>query len=136
MTLKLILSITLIFTIISIFAQEQKISITVTDITIEQAFRQIEKQSPYSIAFNRTKLDVSRRISLSLKDASLNTAISAVLKNTGFGYQINGNHIVVVENKPLAGNPSKSIPTQRYTISGYMRDSLSTESLIDRKSVV
>ena len=124
MTNKHILFIILNFILIPLSAQEQKVNITASNITIEQAFGQLEKQISYSVAFNRTRFDVSQRISLSLKDAGLNTALTAILKNTGFGYQINGNHIVIMENKPLSNQ------TARFTISGYMKDSLSTENLI------
>ncbi len=108
-----------------VYAQEPVVNIVAANITIEQAFRQIEKQTLYTIAFNRTKLDVGKRISLSLKKATIEKALTEILKNSGFGYKITGNHIVIVENR----QPTE-VKTKPVTTSGYIYDQQTGERLI------
>ncbi len=115
----------LVFYILNVAAQKPSITINARNITIDQAFRQIEKQTSYNIAFNRTKLDVGKHISLSLEKVTVEKALTEILKGTGFGYKINGNHIVIVENKQPTANKPKTI-----SVSGYVQDAASGEMLI------
>jgi hypothetical protein len=78
-----------------LIAQEKKITIQEKNITLENVFAQIEKQTGYSIAYDLSKIDVKKKISISLKDAGFDRVFSEVLKNTGLSYKINGYHIIL-----------------------------------------
>ncbi len=110
----------------SMFAQVTKINIkNDKDITIEQAFKEIENQAPYYIAFNRTRFDADKRIHISIENTSLDEALKIILDETGFDYKITGNHIVIVENKQQA-----QVSHQKVSVSGYVRDADTGETLI------
>lgn len=112
-------------------AQERRITIQANEISLVDAFAQIERQTGYSIAYGQSKLDVKKRIALSLKDAGLDKAMTEVLKNTGLSYKINGYHIILV---PDAGNQpqgSRLQPAKRtFTINGRITDGVTGEVLI------
>ncbi len=109
----------LLFFSFSVFPQEQSININGVNLNVEQAFRQIEEQTGYNIAFNRTKFDTSKQITVSLKNVSIEKALSEILKGTGFGYKINGQHVVIVE----------SGKSKTFSVNGYIRDAKNGEIL-------
>lgn len=118
----------ILFASTSLMAQENKVSVVGRNITIKQAFEQIEAQSNYTIAYNQTKFDAERKISPTIKNASLKDAINAILRDSGFTYKINGQHIIIVVEAEPQRIPEKSgKPTQ--TVRGKVRDANSGEPL-------
>ena len=86
---------------------EKKITIQNKNISLKEAFEQIELQTGYSIAYEQSDLDLSRKQSLSLKSASIDKAMKQVLKGTGYTYKIKGYHIIISlsEKKPNQREP-------------------------------
>lgn len=118
----------LLFVSISLMAQENKVSVSGRDITIKQTFEQIEAQSKYTIAYNLTKFDAGRKISLNIKNVPLKDALNTILKNSGFTYKVNGLHIVIIAEVKEEKKEGKSDkPTQ--TIRGIVKDANSGEPL-------
>lgn len=118
----------LLFVSASLMAQENKVSVTGRDITIKQAFEQIEAQSKYTIAYNLTKFDVGRKISPNIKNAPLKEALDIILKDSGFTFKVNGLHIVIIkEVKEEKKGEKNDKPTQ--TIRGVIKDANSGEPL-------
>jgi outer membrane receptor for ferrienterochelin and colicin len=107
--------------------QEKKISIEAT-LTIAEAFAQIEKQTGHSIAYGQSKIDTKKKITLSLKGASLDEAMTGVLKSTGLTYKLNGYHIILI---PKPQEPEQAPqPRRNVTISGRVTDSATGEVII------
>ena len=89
----------LFFSILSLTAisqnAEKKITIQNKNISLKQAFEQIELQTDYSIAYEQSNLNLKKRQSLSLKSASIEKALTQILKGTGYTYKIKGYHIII-----------------------------------------
>ena len=113
---------------------EKKITIQNKNISLKEAFEQIELQTGYSIAYEQSDLDLSRKRSLSLKSASIDKAMKQVLKGTGYTYKIKGYHIIISlsEKKPKMTNEKTQKLTQ--TIRGIVVDS-KTNTPIEYASV-
>lgn len=88
----------------------KKVTIQHKNISLKEAFSQIEQQTGYSIAYEQSILDLKKKISLSLKDTDTDKALKQILKDTNHDYKINGYHIIIFpltekeksqENKPL-----------------------------------
>lgn len=117
----------LFFTFLSFAAiaqnEEKRITIQNKSISFKEAFAQIEQQTGYSVAYEQSTLDMEKRLALSLKNATLDKALTQMLKNTGHRYQIKGYHILIFspleKKKALTENIHK--PTQ--TIRGIVIDS-------------
>jgi len=95
-------------------AQTRTITIQKASISLQEAFEQVEKQTDYSIAYNQSKIDLKRQISLSLTNVDIEKAISEILKETQYSFKINGYHIILFsEKKPQKeGKDKKSELTQ------------------------
>lgn len=102
-------------------AQNEKFTISGRNITIKQAFEQIEAQCNYTIAYSKAQIDIGRKITINLQKISLKEALEQILKNTGLTYKVNGLHIIII---PATANLSQSdIPRQ--TIKGIVKDAAS-----------
>ena len=60
---------------LSLSAQETKITILEKNITIEIAFKQIEAQSKFTIAYNQTKFNAKKKIKLSINNSTIENAL-------------------------------------------------------------
>lgn len=128
----LVFIILLLFNPLSTMAQDpkhdQKITIQQKNISIENAFTQIEKQTNYSVAYDRSKIDAEKRISLSLNNATLDKALSQILKGTKLSYKINGYHIILIPRNEIEPDmKKKTVLTQ--TIRGTVTDNVSGQPI-------
>lgn len=85
-------------------------TIRITGGTIEEAFREIERQTDYTIAFIYEDLDKDRVLENNPKEVSLPEALAMILKGTGCNYRIEGRHIVIFSEKKGKG---KALPEER-----------------------
>lgn len=107
-------------------AQNDKKQITIQNknISLKEAFAEIELQTGYSIAYELSTVDVKKKISLSLENQSIDEALSQILKETRYSYKITGYHIIIT---PSGNELQKSTkektekPTQ--TVRGIVLDS-------------
>ncbi|MDR1623706.1 MAG: TonB-dependent receptor [Tannerellaceae bacterium] len=60
---------------------------------------EIEKQTGYSVGFDETDLDVNKKLSLTVRDLSLEDALNQILKDEKCTYSIKDKHIIITENK-------------------------------------
>ena len=65
------------------------------NISLKEAFEQIELQTDYSIAYEQSNLNLKKMQSLSLKSTSIEKALTQILKGTGYTYKIKGYHIII-----------------------------------------
>lgn len=80
-------------------AQEKRITIQKRNISLKEAFNEVERQTNYSIAYKKSETNEKQKINLSLKDASLEKALEEILKDTGLIYKISGYHIILTPKK-------------------------------------
>lgn len=81
-----------------VFAQNARtLSINKSQITIKEALREVERQSKMAVAYNESQLGASKKISLNLKQASLDEGMNQILKGTGFTHKIVGNQIIITQ---------------------------------------
>jgi TonB-dependent starch-binding outer membrane protein SusC len=83
-------------------ASGQRISLE-GEFTIEKAFSSIEKQSGYSFFYDYDLLKQAKPVRVSIRNATLEDALQAVLKDQPFTYAIQ-NKIIVLQPKPLQPN--------------------------------
>lgn len=77
-------------------AFSQDISLKNRDITLKEAMEQLKTVSGYSFVFSSMDVDTSKRISLSLKDATIEEAVQQILKGQkDIDYEIQGKKIII-----------------------------------------
>jgi len=74
---------------------DKKVTIRNKNISIKDALSRIEQQTGYSAAYEQSTLDLTKKISLSLKNADINHALEQILKGTVHVYKIRGYHIII-----------------------------------------
>lgn len=125
-TNKILLFLFFAFLSLNATAQNDRKQITIQNknISLKEAFTEIELQTGYSIAYELSAVDVKRKISLSLESQSIDKALAQILKDTRYSYKITGYHIIIT---PSGNELQKSTkektekPTQ--TVRGIVLDS-------------
>lgn len=123
---KILLFLFFAFLSLNATAQNDRKQITIQNknISLKEAFIEIELQTGYSIAYELSAVDVKRKISLSLESQSIDKALAQILKDTRYSYKITGYHIIIT---PSGNELQKSTkektekPTQ--TVRGIVLDS-------------
>ncbi len=109
----------------SVLAQdsEKRITIQNKDISLKEVFKQIEQQTGYSIAYEQSAIDTSKEISLSLKNATIDQALTQIVKDSRLTYKITGYHIIISlkSEKSMNSQPTTEKPVQN--IRGVVIDS-------------
>ena len=109
---------------VNVYAQDKiisnsHVSLSVYDVPFHSVLVNIEQQIPYKFAFSTELITRQRNITLNVQNKPLDEVLLLVLKGTNISYSIIDNQIVLEE---------VLVPTS-FTISGYIRDSVSGESL-------
>lgn len=103
--------------------EEKKITMEVTDATLEKALTQVEKLSGFRIAFASELVERSGRVSLQYATRSVGATLSALLKPAGLGYKLTDNTIMIVarHEQPAELTPSM-VADSVVTIKGKVMD--------------
>ena len=79
------------------FAQNQRVKMSGSQMTVAQLFREIESQTGMSVDYDASKVDVSTRVSVPAGTVSVKEIVDNVLGNAGYSCVINNSHIIVSE---------------------------------------
>lgn len=77
----------------------QKVTFNGKQVSLKQAFEQIESVSKYKIAYNTAQLDVNRKVTLNQKDTDVLQVLDQLLAGTGCTYKVNENYIVITSRQ-------------------------------------
>lgn len=107
-------------------AQNDRKQITIQNknISLKEAFAEVELQTGYSIAYELSVVDVKKKISLSLENQSIDKALSQILKDTRYSYKITGYHIIITpSDNELRKSTKKKTGKPTQTVRGIVLDS-------------
>lgn len=79
------------------FAQSgtEKISVTLKEVTLEEAIKKIEQASDYVFSYDVTNIDVTQKVSLFANNEEIRLAIRRMLEPTNVAYNFSGKQIVL-----------------------------------------
>lgn len=86
---------------ISATALAQKVTLKNKSITLKEAFREVNKQTGYHYLWSAKRVNSNTRITVDIKDLSLEPAIQQIIKGLQLSYNIQGRVITINESKPL-----------------------------------
>lgn len=96
---------------VSLAAQEQRFSINVKNIDLEEFFFTLEKQTPYKFSYRNIILNKNKDITLKMENASIKEILNRVLPSKGLDFNfVSENSIAII---PLS---SKSEPIKKESI--------------------
>ena len=91
-----------------IIAQNQIINLPSGSLSIQQIFKEIEKQTNLSIDYNQTRLNTSKKIILHSNGKSVSEIMNELLADTGFDYVIQKGHIIIKQLQ-IPNTPQETI---------------------------
>ena len=76
-----------IFVTAFVYAQQQKISVSIKELPLKEAISQIAEKALMNVAYSKEFVDTSRKVSLEVKDTDVNKALTLLLKGTNIGFR-------------------------------------------------
>jgi len=102
----------------------QNISLNMSNVTVKEAMDQLKKTSGYSFVFSSIDVNTRNRISISVKNATIDAVVKQILQGQeGLSYEIKDKNIIVKKVQPPV-SPAKKITATGKVIdsSGYPID--------------
>jgi TonB-linked SusC/RagA family outer membrane protein len=75
----------------------ERVQLTVDNVTLKDALREIERQSEFTFLYNDASIDVNQAVTLSTTDLTVKELLDEVLENKGINYTIVDNQIVLTQ---------------------------------------
>ena len=88
-------------------SRDGKLTLNVKNITVKELLQTIEKQSRYTFVYNNSDLDTSRRVSLDVTDASVETVIAQAIPEVAVS--VRGAQVVLVRRAAGKSRPDVKI---------------------------
>ena len=139
---KLRFKITLVLLCMSLFtvkasdySQKTKISLNLDNVTVEQVFFEIKRNTEFNILFKNPDVDLNRKVTVKVKKETVDKVLDIVFSNTQVSYKIVDKQIVLT--KTIVQPAIKEIiveEEQTTTVSGVIKDD--TNSPLPGASVV
>jgi TonB-linked SusC/RagA family outer membrane protein len=86
------------------FAQP-KIDIAVENVSLEEFFDKIQKETDYYFFYKDDLIKINKKLSFNFKEATITEILDVVLKDTGLGYKIEGNQIIIKQEQKKQVKP-------------------------------
>src|SRR3989339_2001513 len=80
-------------------AQTERISINMTDVTLNDVLNEIEKQTSFSFLVNEKIIDVTRKVDAVYKDVSITEILDNLFKDGTIQYVISNRQIILTPKK-------------------------------------
>ncbi len=126
----IILILVLLCAPVSAQKKEKLITLKFTNIPLSEAMPKVEKQSGYTFFYESQQIDIKQKVSLNVKNETINKTIAALLKGTNVKFEIDATHIIL-----YTGKNNKAISEQPQNISGTVIDE-SDEPIIGANVIV
>jgi TonB-linked SusC/RagA family outer membrane protein len=81
-------------------AQTEKVSLKFKNVAVEKVLNAIESQTSYRFLYNKSEVDVTRKVSLSVKNQPLSRVLSELFAGNEVSYRIVGRQIVLNRETP------------------------------------
>lgn len=89
-------------------AADQKVTIDLTDATLAQVFKSIEKQTTYRFSYKKSAIDATPDITVRMSDAPVGAVLDKALAGRNLSYSIVSDKSIVIVDKNSAGNSGKA----------------------------
>ncbi|MDP2889556.1 MAG: SusC/RagA family TonB-linked outer membrane protein [Bacteroidota bacterium] len=105
------------------YSQATRLSFESKNATIESVFKQIESLSEFKFAYNSTKLDVEKIISLKVDNQTINAILDKILGAADLQYKIVDRYIIITDENSSNSNFLENDTQQQKSVSGKVTDS-------------
>ncbi|MCQ2227634.1 MAG: TonB-dependent receptor [Bacteroidales bacterium] len=115
----------IVLSFISVMAWAQEISLSLHDATLEDFVKAVQEKTQYTFVYGQD-IVLKSNVNIDVKNASLDDILSRLLTPRGIAYSIKGQHVTLTKK----GGADIQNGSKTFTLSGYVKDSSSRETLI------
>lgn len=90
-------------------AQQERVSLKMKDVSIQELFNRIQQQTKLYFLFNQEQVKQLGKISLGVKNETVETVLNGIFENTDLTYSIKGNMIIVRQKKMESGGQAQEV---------------------------
>lgn len=94
--------------IVSVFAQEQKVTVELKNATLRQVFKSIEGQTTYRFSYRNALVDDKNDITISKRQVGVSVVLDEALKGRNLTYAIVSSKSIVISDLKEEAAPSKN----------------------------
>ena len=105
------------------YSQATRLSFESKNVTIESVFKKIESLSEFKFAYNSTKLDVEKIISLKVDNQTINAILDKILGAADLQYKIVDRYIIITDEYSSNSSFLENSTQQQKSVSGKVTDS-------------
>ena len=102
------------------YAQNDRITLDARNISLAEAMTRIERQSEYSFLYNKTLVDISRKVTLQAKNRPVRWVLDRLFAGTQIAYTIR-DHQIILSLRPETKTQT-SVPAAKHAITGKVSD--------------
>ena len=99
------------------YTQNEKVTLELTEQTIEEVFEAIAKQTDYKFFYNNTQQSLKRKVNVNVEDETVKEVLNEVLRGTNCEYQLYEKQIIITDKKPQQQQQQK-----RFKLTGKVTD--------------
>lgn len=85
----------------------QNITLNIRDITVKQAMNELKSKTGYSFVFSSEYVDTGKKVSVSVDNQPIDSAIKQILQGQGLAYEIKGRSIILRKDTSIPVIPSE-----------------------------
>lgn len=102
------------------YSQKARLSFSASNMTVGKAIEKLEYTSDYRFVYNVRSVDLDRKIDVSLTNASIETILNTIFKDSGTDFKVSGSHIVLTPKKAPTEKPKAEV--QDFIVKGRVTD--------------
>ena len=104
------------------FGQQQRVTLSLTDVTVKAALEKLKAQSGLDYWINTNDVDLQKTVSVNVKSKPVDEVLKIILQGQNVRYEIKDNHIIISKTKnqddSLSGEVQKTISGKVTDIKG------------------
>lgn len=81
------------------FAQAANISIRKNNASLQSIIKELEGKSNYTFFYNNNNIKLNNKVSIDVRNASIDEILQQIFKNTGYSYKIAGTQIIISDDR-------------------------------------
>ena len=126
--LRIVLKVFLLVSMISMpVILHAQITVKADNETVRSILKKIEKQSDMTFFYNEALTDLNKKVSVNVKNSSLESTLNQVLKTTGLAFSFQGKTIVLTDKNKIVPatettKPQSNITEKGRKVTGVVRD--------------
>lgn len=107
-------------------AADNKVTIDVSNVTLESVLRAIEKQTDYRFFYSKEAVDVKTRVNVKAQNEPVTSLLDRILPKHGISYVINDQRIALKQSS----SPQSAPPTQKDKKTGFKGNKIKVEGTV------